>query len=65
MLDPQKIILEETFKKYEILFDYNLGHYLHKKFHVNFVDNAKPVSKKVHHVPFQRKYLSRTNYKMW
>ena len=56
MLDQQKIMLEETLKKDEILFDGKLGHYSNKKFHIDLVDGAKPVFKKVYHVPFQREY---------
>ena len=57
MSDRQKIIFENTLKKYEVLFDGKLGHYPHRKFHIDLVDNAKPVFKKAYHVPFQRESL--------
>ena len=55
--EQQRIILETTLKKYEILFDGKLGHYPHQKFHIDLVDGAEPVFKKAYHVPFQRESL--------
>ena len=53
MTDKQKQLFGKTLKKYEILFDGKLGHYLDKKFYINLVDGAKPVFKKAYHIPFQ------------
>ena len=57
MSDQEKIILEETHKKYTILFNGKLGHYPNKKFHIYLVDKTKPVFKKAYHVPFQRESI--------
>ena len=53
----QKQLFENTFKKYEILFDGKLGHYPHEKFHIDLVEESKPMFKKAYHVPFQRESL--------
>ena len=57
MSAKEKILSENTLKKYRILFDDKLGHYPHKKFHIDLVEGAKPVFKKAYHVPFQRESL--------
>ena len=50
-------MLESTLKKYEILFDGKLGHYPHKKFHIDLIDGAEPIFKKAYHVPFHRESI--------
>ena len=54
MSNQQKVIMEEILKKYEILVDNKLGHYPHRKFHINLVDKSKPVVNKAYYVIFQR-----------
>lgn len=53
----QQLILEINLKKKQILFNGKLGHYHHKKFHIDLADDAKVVFKKAYRVPFQEESL--------
>ena len=48
-----RLLLQQTLAKYEIIFDGKLGCYPHEKFHLDLVDGAKPVYRHAHNVPYR------------
>ena len=56
--------LETIQDKYPILFDGKLGHYPHKKFHLNLEPNSQPVHAKPA-VPLTQDGACKRNYAIW